>query len=53
MVTTKIHKCYTPTKFNLWECRSYGAHPLLSVLTQGFISGFALIPPWALQECRA
>ena len=20
---------------------------------QGFISGFALIPPWALQECRA
>ena len=25
MVTTKIHKCYTPTKFNLWECHSYGA----------------------------
>ncbi len=23
------------------------------MLTQGFISGFALIPPWALQECRA
>ena len=23
------------------------------VFTQGFISGFALIPPWALQECRA
>ena len=21
--------------------------------TQGFISGFALIPPWAMQECRA
>ena len=28
-------------------------NPLLSVFTQGFISGFALIPPWALQECRA
>ena len=26
---------------------------LLSTYTQGFISGFALIPPWALQECRA
>ncbi len=25
---------------------------LLSVFTQGCISGFALIPPWALQECR-
>ena len=25
----------------------------VSVFTQGFISGFALIPPWALQECRA
>ena len=24
-----------------------------SVYTQGFISGFALITPWALQECRA
>ena len=28
-------------------------NPLLSVFTQGFISGFALIAPWALQECRA
>ena len=26
---------------------------LLSVGTQGFISGFALIPPWAMQEYRA
>ena len=26
---------------------------LLSVDTQGFISGFALIAPWAMQECRA
>ena len=26
---------------------------LLFAYTQGFISGFALIPPWALQECRA
>ena len=26
---------------------------LLSVCTQGCISGFALIPPWAMQECRA
>ena len=26
---------------------------LLLVCTQGFISGFALISPWALQECRA
>ena len=31
-----------PTELNL----------LLSVRTQGFISGFALIPPWAMQECR-
>ena len=31
-----------PTELNL----------LLSVCTQGFISGFALIPPWAMQECR-
>ena len=31
-----------PTELNL----------LLSAFTQGFISGFALIPPWALQECR-
>ena len=27
--------------------------PLLSVFSQGFISGFALVSPWALQECRA
>ena len=26
---------------------------LLSIDTQGFISGFALIPPWAMQEYRA
>ena len=26
---------------------------LLSVWTQGFISGFALIPPWALKKYRA
>ena len=26
---------------------------LLDVCTQGFISGFALITPWALHECRA
>ena len=25
---------------------------LLPMFTQGFISGFALIPPWAMQECR-
>ena len=25
---------------------------LLSVCTQSFLSGFALIPPWAMQECR-
>ena len=25
----------------------------VSVFTQGCISGFALIPPWALRECRA
>ena len=25
---------------------------LLSMRTQGFISGFALITPWALRECR-
>ena len=24
-----------------------------AVYTQGFISGFALIPPWAVQEYRA
>ena len=28
-------------------------NPLLSVCTQGSISGFALIPPWAVQEYRA
>ena len=28
-------------------------NPLLSAYTQGFISGFVLIAPWALQECRA
>ena len=28
-------------------------NPLLSVFTQGSISGFALIPPWAMQEYRA
>ena len=28
-------------------------NPLLSVFTQGCISGFALIPPWALKKCRA
>ena len=27
-------------------------NPLLSACTQGFISGFALIPPWAMQEYR-
>ena len=31
-----------PTELNL----------LLSVFTQGSISGFALISPWAMQECR-
>ena len=35
------------------ECRSYGAQSALSVYTQGFISGFALITPWAKQEYRA
>ena len=36
-------------------CRSTalsGLVVVLAVCTQGFISGFALIPPWALQECR-
>ena len=33
----------TPTELN----------PLLSVCTQGSISGFALIPPWAMKKCRA
>ena len=36
-------------------CRSAALSGLIVVLlvcTQGFISGFALIPPWALQECR-
>ena len=27
-------------------------NPLLSVFPQGFISGFALISPWAMQGCR-
>ena len=31
-----------PTELNL----------ILSVCTQGSISGFALIPPWAMRECR-
>ena len=25
----------------------------LSMFTQGFISGFALIPPWTMKRCRA
>ena len=25
----------------------------LSLFTQGFISGFTLIPPWAMKRCRA
>ena len=36
-------------------CRSVALAGLfvgLAVFPQGFISGFALIPPWALQECR-
>ena len=24
----------------------------LSMFTQGFISGFTLIPPWAMKRCR-
>ena len=28
-------------------------NPLLSVCTQGSISGFTLIPPWAMKKCRA
>ena len=40
------------------NARSISAAPtelilLLSVYTQGFISGFALIPPWALKKYRA
>ncbi len=34
------------------ECRSYGALCALFLSTQGFISGFALISPWAMRECR-
>ena len=36
-------------------CRSAalsGLVVVLAVFPQGFISGFALIPPWAMQECR-
>ena len=39
----KLAESAAPSELNL----------LLSVCTQGFISGFALIPPWAMQECRA
>ena len=39
------------------KCSRYSAAPtellFLSMCTQGFISGFALIPPWAMQEYRA
>ena len=35
------------------ECRSLRSSFYFSVGTQGFISGFALIPPWAMQEYRA
>ena len=34
------------------KCRPFRAHIILSVCTQGFLSGFALIPPWAMRECR-
>lgn len=43
----------------LWQIRALKVsllkelNPLLSAYTQGFILGFALTPPWALQECRA
>ena len=30
-----------------------GALNFISLFTQGFISGFALIPPWALKNYRA
>ena len=30
-----------------------GALNFMSLFTQGFILGFALITPWAKQECRA
>ena len=30
-----------------------GALNFMSLFTQGFISGFALITPWAMKECRA
>ena len=40
------------------KCSRYSAAPaellfFASMFTQGSISGFALITPWALQECRA
>ena len=35
------------------KCRSCGAHITFHfVCTQGFISGFALIPPWAMRGYR-
>ncbi len=34
------------------KCRPFRAHIILSVCTQGFLSGFALIPPWAMREYR-
>ena len=44
MDKVKYSRCSAaPTELNL----------LLSMRAQGFISGFALIPPWAMQECRA
>ena len=45
----------TPSdKYSRRKCRSSSElFSVLYVFTQGFISGFALISPWALQECRA
>ena len=44
--------------YGIGKCLRCSAAPtellfFLSVCTQGFISGFALISPWAMQECRA
>ena len=41
-------------KYSRRKCRSSSElFFVLYVFTQGFILGFALISPWALQECRA
>ena len=59
LVDTFIESQRGGTPLSQTNARAESAAPptelilFLSVCTQGFISGFALIAPWAMQEYRA